>query len=48
MKAGEEWVGAGEGFEDVELSNVMMADLGVNQEFQQEVKNREKKIVGKN
>ena len=47
MKAGEEWVGAGEGFEDVELSNAMISDLGVNQEFQQEVMNSEKKIVGK-
>ena len=47
MKAGEEWVGAGEGFEDVEVSNAMIGDLGVNQEFQHEVINVEKKIVGK-
>jgi hypothetical protein len=47
MKAGEGWIAAGEGFEDVELSNTMIGDLGVNPEFQQEVINLEKKIVGK-
>ena len=47
MKAGEEWVGVGEGFEDVEISDGIIKDLGVNLEFQQEVKNGEKKIVGR-
>ena len=47
MKVGEEWLGVGDGFEDVEVTEIMMGDLGVNPEFQEEVKNGEKKIVGK-
>ena len=47
MKVGEDWLGAGEGFEDVEMTETMMGDMGVNPEFEQEVINGEKKIVGK-
>ena len=47
MKVGDEWLGAGEGFEDVELTETMMVDLEINPEFQKEVKLGEKKIVGK-
>ena len=47
MKAGDEWLGVGEGFEDVELTDGMIGDLGVHPEFQKEVQTSEKKIVGK-
>ena len=47
MKVGEEWLGVGDGSEDVEVTEIMMGDLGVNTEFQEEVKNGDKKIVGK-
>ena len=47
MKVGDEWLGAGDGFEDVEVTETMMVDLEINPEFQKEVKLGEKKIVGK-
>ena len=47
MKAGDEWLGVGEGFEDVKLNDGMIGDLGVHPEFQKEVEIGEKKIVGK-
>ena len=47
MKAGDEWLGVGEGFEDVKLTDDMIGDLGVHPEFQREVEIGEKKIVGK-
>ena len=47
MKAGDDWLGVGEGFEDVELSDIMIGDMGVNPEFQKEVKIGKKKIIGK-
>ena len=47
MKVGEDWLGAGDRFEDVGLTEFMIGDLGVNKEFQEEVKSGMKKIVGK-
>ena len=47
LKAGDDWLGVGEGFEDVELTDIMIGDLAVNPEFQKEVQIGEKKIVGK-
>ena len=46
----ESWgglVGAGDRFEDVGLTEFMIGDLGVNKEFQEEVKSGIKKIVVK-
>ena len=47
MKVGDEWLGAGDRFTDVELLEPMMVDLYSNPEFQKEVKLGENKIVGK-
>ena len=47
LKVGDEWLQSEDGFVDVELSDSMMGDLGVNPEFQEDVKSGRKKVVGK-
>ena len=47
MRVSDEWLGVGEGFEDVEMTEQIMADLELVPQFLQEVKMGEKKIMGR-